>query len=195
MESLEVEKNARTQAERLNMQMEEELRTLKEKFSQLDSERNEVLAKVTRLEESRTPSRSFFSRKRKEQPTSTEVNTSPRSPFRSPQTKQETGTHIKIGAAVIEHFKRDEWTVSGNVFTKAQKSYASLVSFDFGEVVARLSLTIGSRPSDNFAVGIISSSLINESLTTYFPLLKGGAAWDLFPSFRGAMQNDVGDSK
>ncbi|KAK2963572.1 hypothetical protein BLNAU_1615 [Blattamonas nauphoetae] len=68
--------------------------------------------------------------------------------------------------------------------------FASLVSFEFGEDVARLSLTIRKGPSNNFAVGIISSRLSHQALTRFFPYLKGAAAWHVHPDYRCAIQNN-----
>ncbi|KAK2946927.1 putative CAMK family protein kinase [Blattamonas nauphoetae] len=101
------------------------------------------------------------------------------------------GTVIRSqnGAAAIELFDRKNWTVSGNIFTKRRPCNSLLVSFEFGDVVARLSLIYRKELTYNFPVGIISSSLSNEALTTYFPSLKGGAGWDLYQHCRCASQN------
>ncbi|KAK2947022.1 hypothetical protein BLNAU_18024 [Blattamonas nauphoetae] len=105
--------------------------------------------------------------------------------------RQETVGRTQIGAAAIEQllFDQTDWTLSGNVFTKSRECYASLVSFEFGAVVARLSLTIRKGPSLWFTVGLISSKLSNEALTEYLPTLKGGAGWELHATCLYAMQN------
>ncbi|KAK2956506.1 putative Mitogen-activated protein kinase kinase kinase 1 [Blattamonas nauphoetae] len=104
--------------------------------------------------------------------------------------RQGTVIRSQIGAAAIELFNRNNWELSGNVFTQSQDSLASLVSFEFGAEVARLSLTIRNGPSGYFAVGIISSSLSNEALTYNFLGLKGGAGWNLNPYHRNTVQNN-----
>ncbi|KAK2956481.1 putative Protein kinase domain containing protein [Blattamonas nauphoetae] len=110
-------------------------------------------------------------------------------PLASSAARQGTVIRSEVGAAVIELFDQGHWTVSGNVITKSRNSFASLVSFEFGAEVARLSLTIRKGPNNFFSFGIISSSLSNEALTEYFPSLKGGAAWGLNRKYRNAMQN------
>ncbi|KAK2946114.1 hypothetical protein BLNAU_18956 [Blattamonas nauphoetae] len=103
--------------------------------------------------------------------------------------EQERNRQPRMGAEAIELFDKTNWTLFGNVFTKSKKSDASLVSFEFGEVVARLFLTIRKGPHSNFAVGIISSNLSRISPSDYFPNLKGGAGWDVHPLLRSARQN------
>ncbi|KAK2955765.1 hypothetical protein BLNAU_9301 [Blattamonas nauphoetae] len=100
-----------------------------------------------------------------------------------------------MGAPAIELFDRTHWTVSGNVFTKSQTSWASLFSFEFGAVVARLSLTIRKGPNIFFAVGIISSKLSFDTLTKCFPNQKGGGGWDLFPEYLYSRQNGKDTNK
>ncbi|KAK2952741.1 hypothetical protein BLNAU_12390 [Blattamonas nauphoetae] len=103
--------------------------------------------------------------------------------------EQERKRQSKVGAAAIEMFDRMEWTVSGNVFTKSQRSWSSFLSLEFGAVVARLSLTIRKGPKESIVVGIISSNLSTQALTTFFPNLKGGTGWDLNPDARTTNQN------
>ncbi|KAK2949770.1 putative CAMK family protein kinase [Blattamonas nauphoetae] len=110
-------------------------------------------------------------------------------PLASSAARQGTVQRHHIGAAAIELFDQNEWTVSGNVFTKLQTSFASLVSFEFGAEVARLSLTIRKGPNRSFAIGIISSSLSNTALTNYFPNWKRGAGWNLQPNWQHSQQN------
>ncbi|KAK2948356.1 hypothetical protein BLNAU_16702 [Blattamonas nauphoetae] len=100
----------------------------------------------------------------------------------------ETVKRSLIGAEVIELFDQAQWTVSGSVFTKSKPGAASLVSFEFGEDVARLSLTIGKGPNDSFAVGIVSSELSKYGPIKYFLNMKGGAGWNLTPNGRFAKQ-------
>ncbi|KAK2959750.1 putative Protein kinase domain containing protein [Blattamonas nauphoetae] len=184
-QELEVEKNARTQAERKNMQMEEELRILKEKYSQLDSERIEALAKVTRLERELKdirampfpPAHPTLSRQRGSPP---------------PQRRQVTKGRSLVGAAAIELFDRAQWTVSGNVFSCRKDYGATLLSFEFGAVVVRLSFIFPNRLYSDSEIGIVSSSLSQEALTKSFVKLKGGAGWNMESLFRCTTQNDQG---
>ncbi|KAK2948339.1 hypothetical protein BLNAU_16685 [Blattamonas nauphoetae] len=95
----------------------------------------------------------------------------------------------KIGATAIEFLDKTHWIISGNVFSKSQNTCDSLLSFEFGADVARLSLIIKNGPNPGFAVGIVSSDLSSEALTRYFPDLKGGAGWNLFSLTQNAKQN------
>ncbi|KAK2949723.1 hypothetical protein BLNAU_15297 [Blattamonas nauphoetae] len=102
-----------------------------------------------------------------------------------------TGGQTHLGAAAIELFDQTSWTVSGNVFSKSNNKQASLLSFEFGRVVARLSLTIRKGPNDSYVVGVISSSWSKKALTRYFPDVKGGAGWNLHPEARYAEKNNI----
>ncbi|KAK2960635.1 hypothetical protein BLNAU_4290 [Blattamonas nauphoetae] len=95
----------------------------------------------------------------------------------------------RTGAKVIELFDLRFWTVSGNVFTKSHQAYTSLVSYEFGAVVVRLSLTVRTVPSGYFTVGIISSGSITKQINRYYPDWMGGAGWDLYSNYRYARQN------
>ncbi|KAK2947033.1 hypothetical protein BLNAU_18035 [Blattamonas nauphoetae] len=103
--------------------------------------------------------------------------------------KQDEGVDIKIGSTAIERYTGKEWTVYEFVFRKADSNFATLLSFEFGAVVSRLSLNIQKGPTDTFAVGLISSSQSNEALKIYFPVLVGTAAWELFADGRWAIQS------
>ncbi|KAK2952662.1 hypothetical protein BLNAU_12311 [Blattamonas nauphoetae] len=103
--------------------------------------------------------------------------------------EQERKRQSKVGAAAIEMFEPSWWTVSGNIFRKSENSDASLVSFELGAVVARLSLTIRKGPNNSLGVGIISSSLSSKALTASFSRQKGGAGWNVYPTYRFARQN------
>ncbi|KAK2944796.1 putative Protein kinase domain containing protein [Blattamonas nauphoetae] len=95
-----------------------------------------------------------------------------------------------IGAEAIELFDQTRWTEYKNVFTNTDSSLLSLLSFEFGAVVARLTLIIRNGPSSFFPVGIISSSLSTDALTNDYSQLKGGAGWELDPTSRSAKQNN-----
>ncbi|KAK2946118.1 putative CBL-interacting protein kinase 3 [Blattamonas nauphoetae] len=182
---LEMEKNAHRQtADKLNA----ELNSLTEKLAKSESERQAAEAKLARQEQ--------------EPPKVTAMRVESRSgavPGRNEDEGGETegrrglrrGTVIRtqIGAAALELFDPYYWTVSGNVFTLSVYSSASLLSFELGAEVARLSLTIRKTQHNSFTVGIISSSVSNEDLTQNFTSLKGGGGWELYPRGRYARQN------
>ncbi|KAK2952684.1 putative Thymidine kinase 1 [Blattamonas nauphoetae] len=169
-----------------------ELNSLKEKLAKSESEKNARKLdqeKIVRLERELAELRS--------NQTQTPLQPAPHSsgvrsngPLASSAARQGTVIRSQIGAAAIELFDQTMWTVSENVFTKIHFfQYDSLISFEFGADVARLSLTIRKGPNNYFAVGIISSNLSNEVLTDYFPNLKGGAGWELSPNRRWTKQN------
>ncbi|KAK2963920.1 putative Protein kinase domain containing protein [Blattamonas nauphoetae] len=110
-------------------------------------------------------------------------------PLASSPARQGTVGGSQIGAAAIEMFDRKEWTVSGNVFSKSQDSESSLLSYEVGTVIARLSFTIKCQSMSSFTIGIISSKVSSKALTTYFPELKGGAGWEFYPDVRSIIQN------
>ncbi|KAK2950519.1 putative Protein kinase domain containing protein [Blattamonas nauphoetae] len=110
--------------------------------------------------------------------------------FPPPPTKQDIDELSKIFAVEIELLDHTQWEVSGNVYKKAQNSETSLISIEFGAVVARMSLTIRKEPSNYFTVGLIASKLSNKALTDLFPYLRGGAGWNLEPFRQCASQNE-----
>ncbi|KAK2939880.1 hypothetical protein BLNAU_25212 [Blattamonas nauphoetae] len=91
-------------------------------------------------------------------------------------TRQGTVVRSQIGAAAIELFYQTMWK-------------SSLVSFEFGAEVARLSLIIRKGPNYSFILESSRPVWAARALTDYFPKLKGGAGWDLYPDFRRARQN------
>ncbi|KAK2945412.1 hypothetical protein BLNAU_19681 [Blattamonas nauphoetae] len=111
-------------------------------------------------------------------------------PLASSLARQVSVRQSQKGAAAIELFNRKDWKVSRNVISKSRDSITSLVSFEFGAVVARLSLTIRNGPNAGFDVGIISSNLTDEALLDHFPKLKGGAGWGLISDYQWTVQNN-----
>ncbi|KAK2942284.1 putative Mitogen-activated protein kinase kinase kinase 1 [Blattamonas nauphoetae] len=160
-----------------------------EKNNQLEMELKNEKEKNARLERELAESKSNQT-KPPLQPAPHSSGVRSNGPLASSAARQGTVIRSQIGAAAIELFDRRQWTVYGNVFTKSETSQASLISFEFEAEVARLSLTIRKELRDTFGVGIISSYLSNKALTTYFPDLKGGAGWELYPNLRFAKQNE-----
>ncbi|KAK2953226.1 putative Calcium/calmodulin-dependent protein kinase type II subunit gamma [Blattamonas nauphoetae] len=94
-----------------------------------------------------------------------------------------------LGAATIQFYDRGQWDATGPVFMKNGEYDTSLLSFEFGEVVARLSLAIRCGAHGSFFVGITSSNLSKKALSGTSPGWEGGAGWDLFPAFRCTFHN------
>ncbi|KAK2954935.1 hypothetical protein BLNAU_10075 [Blattamonas nauphoetae] len=85
----------------------------------------------------------------------------------------------KEGAAAIEVFQQDKFTLTGNVFTKTGSSSAHpLLSYSFGGVVVRITF-IFRVICAQFDFGLISTALTLTVKTTQsnFMGLKGGAGW------------------
>ncbi|KAK2946919.1 putative Protein kinase domain containing protein [Blattamonas nauphoetae] len=188
---LELEKNAHKHSvDKLNA----ELNSLKEKLTKSESERQAAEAKLGRQEQEHPniPAMRVESR-----PGAADGGNEDERGGTEARRGLRRGTvgRSQIGAAVIELIDRKNWTVSGNVFTKSNNQLASLVSFEFGVEVARLSLILRKGQTYNFVVGIISSCLCNDALTKPFHRLKGGAGWSLYPGGRCATQNKKWCSK
>ncbi|KAK2962638.1 hypothetical protein BLNAU_2471 [Blattamonas nauphoetae] len=110
-------------------------------------------------------------------------------PLASSSARQGNVVASRIGADAIEHSRFTKWYVSGNVFTKIGFTDYSILSYQCGAVMARLSFTIRKGPTDTFVVGIIASHLSSEALSSYFALCRGGAGWNLRPESRFTVQN------
>ncbi|KAK2949853.1 hypothetical protein BLNAU_15248 [Blattamonas nauphoetae] len=103
--------------------------------------------------------------------------------------EEERRRRLKIGASAIQFCNQYNWTVSGNVFTRFETYDDSLLSFEFGAEVVRLSFIIRNGSGIGFIIGIISSGLSSKALRDKFFYLKGGAGWNMHPLFRYVSQN------
>ncbi|KAK2952591.1 hypothetical protein BLNAU_12419 [Blattamonas nauphoetae] len=108
--------------------------------------------------------------------------------------EEERRRNVKEGAAAIEVFARDKFTVSGNVFTKTVQDCSSLFSIIFGAVVVRITFIVRQSSSPYFPVGIISPNMVEQAIPSIgnFSNLKGAASWCISPSGRYARQNYKG---
>ncbi|KAK2959631.1 putative Protein kinase domain containing protein [Blattamonas nauphoetae] len=92
------------------------------------------------------------------------------------------------GADAIEWFPADGHSLSGSVFTRTDGHNPTLLSFSFGNVVARFSFTIRQVTLSN-RIGIVASSQTEEvQLGRYFTSMLGGAGWNVFENCRDAHQ-------
>ncbi|KAK2959517.1 hypothetical protein BLNAU_5566 [Blattamonas nauphoetae] len=105
--------------------------------------------------------------------------------------EEERKRQSKVGAAAIEFFSSSNFSLSDRTFTKhSTDDSGCLVSFEFGAVVARLSLIVGCVPQSNYTIGVISSALAANAQTTGIYALSGGAGgWDIRPSHRLTWMN------
>ncbi|KAK2948805.1 hypothetical protein BLNAU_16255 [Blattamonas nauphoetae] len=97
----------------------------------------------------------------------------------------------KEGAAAIEVFQQDKFTVYGNVFTKSVNDWSSFFSLSFGPVVVRIAVVIRNCVNSTFAVGLIATDMIEQATQTQgsFSNLKRAAGWVIHPSLRWVRQN------
>ncbi|KAK2946122.1 putative CAMK family protein kinase [Blattamonas nauphoetae] len=191
---LEMEKNTRKRVEETRIRIEAELKTEQETNYSLTEEMEAQNETILRLERELAELRSNQTQPPL-QPAHHSSGVRSNGNLASSAPRQGTVIRSQIGAAAIELFDRKNWTVFGDVFKKIQGSHTSLVSFEFGAVVARLSLTIGKGPTSAFVIEIISSNLSYNAFDGFFPVLKGGAGWNLDPDERYAIQNDQDTNK
>ncbi|KAK2947573.1 hypothetical protein BLNAU_17478 [Blattamonas nauphoetae] len=105
--------------------------------------------------------------------------------------EEERRRNVKEGAAAIEVFQHDKFTLAGNVVTKTcGRSYHSLLSHSFGAVVVRITFIIRAI-SDSFCFGLISTDLTEQTKTgqKWFMSLKGGAGWNCYSNYPYSEQN------
>ncbi|KAK2956484.1 hypothetical protein BLNAU_8538 [Blattamonas nauphoetae] len=103
--------------------------------------------------------------------------------------EQQEDPGTRTGRAAIAQCDRSLWKVIGNVFTFTGEDSATLLSFRYAAVVARLTLTIRNTQDSVLDIGIISSSLVKKAFADNFLQLKGGAGWNLSAMFLYAQQN------
>ncbi|KAK2952918.1 hypothetical protein BLNAU_12094 [Blattamonas nauphoetae] len=106
--------------------------------------------------------------------------------------KEERRRNMKEGAAAIEVFARDKFTLSGNVFTKSVSDWSSLFSLSFGPVVVRITFVIRNTGHSYFHVGLIATDMVEQATQLtgyYFSRLERAAGWDLHPTCLYARQN------
>ncbi|KAK2954910.1 hypothetical protein BLNAU_10049 [Blattamonas nauphoetae] len=105
--------------------------------------------------------------------------------------EEERRRNVKEGAAAIEAFQQDKFTLVGNVFTmKESYTYHHLLSHSFGAVVVRITFIIRAV-NTSLMFGLISTNLTEQAKTgqEYFLNLKGGAGWNCQLSNRCSRQN------
>ncbi|KAK2944709.1 hypothetical protein BLNAU_20345 [Blattamonas nauphoetae] len=175
---------------RLEMEENEKQREMKirKEIELLEVERRKEKEELTRKEEER---RKEFDRQMAELQAEREANQQfIKEGLERAKQEEERRRQCKVGAAAIEFFPPSKYTLSGNTFTKQVSGGGCLVSFEFGAVVARLSLIVGCVPQSNYIIGIISSALAINAQTTDFASLKGGAGgWDTISGNRGTRLN------
>ncbi|KAK2949735.1 putative CBL-interacting protein kinase 3 [Blattamonas nauphoetae] len=187
-QELEIEKNARMQAEEKSMRLEAQLKAEQARNRLLTEEMKTRNETIVRLESAITESRSNQTQPPL-QPAPHSSGVRSNEPLASSAARQGTIEQSQIGAAAIEMYTKKKLTISGNIFTPLYGDPVTLLSFEFGGLVVRLSLKIHEGADNGFAVGVVTSKRSDDALHTAFPIMKGGAGWHLDPDARYAMQN------
>ncbi|KAK2947584.1 hypothetical protein BLNAU_17489 [Blattamonas nauphoetae] len=109
---------------------------------------------------------------------------------RKRQEEEERRRNVKEGAAAIEVFQQDKFTLAGSVFTKTGTSNHHLLSHSFGAVVVRITFIIRSIGGE-FHFGLLSTDLTERVKTAecWFRLEKGGAGWCFHSKYLDSKQN------
>ncbi|KAK2958844.1 hypothetical protein BLNAU_6093 [Blattamonas nauphoetae] len=100
--------------------------------------------------------------------------------------KEEMKRQSKVGAAAIEWFPADGYSLNGSVFTRSGRGSGSptLLSAEFGNVVVRFTFTFQTITSCT-RIGIVASA---QTATVKggsdFVLIVGGAGWDMHSKCR-----------
>ncbi|KAK2959042.1 putative Protein kinase domain containing protein [Blattamonas nauphoetae] len=104
--------------------------------------------------------------------------------------EEERRRNAKEGVAAIEVFRKDKFTVAGNVFKKTADGEYCLLSHSFGAVVVRITFIIRAI-SNSWSFGVISTDLTEQAKTArnWFLHMQGGAGWDCFSRQHFLMQN------
>ncbi|KAK2959015.1 hypothetical protein BLNAU_6031 [Blattamonas nauphoetae] len=104
--------------------------------------------------------------------------------------EEERRRNLKRGAAAIEVFQQDKFTVAGNVFRKTADDNYHLLSHSFGAVVVRFTFIIRAI-SASWSFGVISADLTEQAKTSqkWFVNMRRGAGWDCYSDQRYSIQN------
>ncbi|KAK2958200.1 hypothetical protein BLNAU_6904 [Blattamonas nauphoetae] len=104
--------------------------------------------------------------------------------------EEERKSLFREGAAAIEVFQQDKFTLVGNVFTSKQSQNFHLLSQSFGAVVARITFIIRVIHGE-FDFGLISTDQTEQAKTAknVFWCFKGGAGWLAHSSHQLVYQN------
>ncbi|KAK2958848.1 hypothetical protein BLNAU_6097 [Blattamonas nauphoetae] len=95
----------------------------------------------------------------------------------------------KVGAAAIEWFPADGYSLNGSVFTRTGGSCRTLLSAEFGNIVVRFTFTF-QNISTCTRIGIVASALTAKAKGgSIFADLVGGAGWDLKSGCQYARQH------
>ncbi|KAK2946747.1 hypothetical protein BLNAU_18343 [Blattamonas nauphoetae] len=105
--------------------------------------------------------------------------------------KEEMKRQSKVGAAAIEWFPADGYSLSGSVFTlNNNNGYHTLLSAEFGNVVVRFTFTF-QKITASHRIGIVASAqTATVKSGSYFVDLVGGAGWNVESNNRNARQNN-----
>ncbi|KAK2953808.1 hypothetical protein BLNAU_11211 [Blattamonas nauphoetae] len=140
--------------------------------------RREMDDKMRQMEAEREKEKAEFSRKMREME-------------EMKREEEERRRNAKEGAAAIEVFQQDKFTLAGNVFTNTESSsYHHLLSHSFGADVVRITVIIRTI-NGSLYYGLISTDLTEQAKTaqSWFMNMKGGAGWNCHSNYRYSEQN------
>ncbi|KAK2948222.1 hypothetical protein BLNAU_16841 [Blattamonas nauphoetae] len=90
----------------------------------------------------------------------------------------------KMGAAAIEWFPSNGYTLSGSAFTRTGGSHATLLSSKFGKVVVRFTFIFKQITSCTM-IGLVGNPQLDKVKSgTYFASLPDGGGWDMYPGYQ-----------
>ncbi|KAK2959686.1 putative CBL-interacting protein kinase 31 [Blattamonas nauphoetae] len=184
-DQLRKEKAALKKEEKRNVELQNELKKMQKEKEESEKERIELKRKIEELEAAMQGAQPKAKDRKNEETRGTEQRI-------DRQRAERTGVQVersRKGAAAIEWFPADGYSLSGSVFTRTGGHYPHLLSFSFGKVIARFTFTIR-RITDWTYIGYVASSQTEEVKDgRSFSSLLGGAGWDVFEEFRSARQN------
>ncbi|KAK2957228.1 putative Cell cycle serine/threonine-protein kinase CDC5/MSD2 [Blattamonas nauphoetae] len=194
-----VERERNEQEERRRKEVEREMKEMEEREEQRRKDFEKRMNEVRAEQETNRQLIELWRKKQKEEEEEEAKRTRQREEEkkreeerkREEEEEAERRRLSKIGAAAIEYPNSSSYSVSGNVFTSKSDVHGCFLSFEFGTVVAHLSLTIISSPIPGFTfvLGVVPTRLTQQAQTTYFFNLKGGAGWDVAPNRIATHQN------
>ncbi|KAK2946805.1 hypothetical protein BLNAU_18263 [Blattamonas nauphoetae] len=176
----------------LRREMEAEREKEKETARKAEEERQrEFSRKMREMEEMKRMNEKWIEEGRQREEEKKREEERQREEERKRNEEEERRRMKKEGAAAIELFARNKFTLSGNVFTKTFSDLSSLFSLSFGPVVVRFTFVIKKWVTNNFQLGLISTDLVEQAkqIQNFFSSLKRAASWELYPSHRYAHQN------
>ncbi|KAK2954787.1 hypothetical protein BLNAU_10272 [Blattamonas nauphoetae] len=177
-------KHMETERERLRQERE----TVKESARKAEEERQREFArKMREMEEMKKMNEELIEEGRQRREEKKREEERKREAERKRKEEEERKRNVK-GAAAIEVFTQDNFTISGNVFTKSVQRWSALISISFGPVIARITFVIRKWGHSGFLLGLIANDMVEQvaQKTDYFSNLQRAASWHTYPRYKCA---------